>query len=55
MLNLTPADVSDSAGAQLILDGVRKQWPWLKLLFADGAYARTKLGTMRKCVVPATA
>jgi len=32
MLNLTTADVSDSAGAQLILDGVRKQWPWLKHL-----------------------
>ena len=43
MLNLTTADVSDSAGAQLILDGVRKQWPWLTHLFADGAYARTKL------------
>jgi len=43
MLNLTTADVSDSAGVQLILDGVRKQWPWLKHLFADGAYARTKL------------
>ena len=43
MLNLTPADVSDSAGAQLILDGVRKQWPWLKHLFADAEYARTKL------------
>jgi len=43
MLNLTTADVSDSAGAQLMLDGVRKQWPWLKHLFADGAYARTKL------------
>ena len=43
MLNLTPADASDSAGAQFILDGVRKQWPWLKHLFADGAYARTKL------------
>ena len=25
MINLTPADVSDSAGAQFILDGVRKQ------------------------------
>jgi len=33
MLNLTTADVSDSAGAQLILYGVRKQWPWLKHLF----------------------
>jgi hypothetical protein len=37
------AIVSDSAGAQLILDRVRKQWPLLKHLFADGAYARTKL------------
>ena len=33
MLNLTPADVSDSAGAQLILNCVRKRWPWLKHLF----------------------
>ena len=37
MVNLTPADISDSAGAQMILDGVRKRWPWLKHLFADGA------------------
>jgi putative transposase len=43
MVNLTPADISDSAGAQMILDRVRKQWPWLKHLFADGAYDRTKL------------
>jgi len=41
MINLTPADISDSAGAQMILDGVRKRWPWLKHLFADGAYDRT--------------
>ena len=38
MVDLTPADISDSAGAQMILDGVRKRWPWLKHLFADGAY-----------------
>jgi transposase len=42
-MNLTPADISDSSGAQLILDGVRKRWPWLKHLFADGAYDRTRL------------
>lgn len=29
MVNLTTADVSDNAGAQLILDGIRKRWPWL--------------------------
>ena len=43
MLNLTPADVSDSAGAQMILDAIRKRWPWVKHLFADGAYDRTQL------------
>ena len=43
MVNLTPADISDSAGAQMILDAIRKRWPWLKHLFADGAYDRGKL------------
>jgi len=27
MVNITPADISDSAGAQIILDGIRKRWP----------------------------
>ena len=43
MVNLTTADISDSAGAQLVLDAIRKRWPWLKHLFADGAYDRTML------------
>lgn len=43
MVNLTPADISDSAGAQAVLDGIRKRWPWVKHLFADGAYDRLKL------------
>lgn len=43
MVNLTTADISDSAGAQAILDGIRKRWPWIKHLFADGAYDRLKL------------
>jgi putative transposase len=38
MVNLTTADISDSAGAQIILDAIRKRWPWLKRLLADGAY-----------------
>ena len=42
-VNLTTADISDSAGAQMILDAIRKRWPWLKHLFADGAYDRTQL------------
>lgn len=40
MLNLTTADISDSAGAQQIVAVIRKHWPWLKHLFGDGAYAR---------------
>jgi transposase len=43
MVNLTPADISDSARAQMILDAIRKRWPWIKHLFADGAYDRTQL------------
>ena len=43
MVNLTPADFSDSAGAQMILDAIRKRWPWIKHLFADGAYDGTQL------------
>ena len=27
MVNLTSADISDSAGAQVILEGIRKRWP----------------------------
>jgi transposase len=42
-VNLTPADVSDGAGAQTILDAIRKRWPGLKHLFADAGYDRTKL------------
>ena len=43
MVNLTPADVQDAAGAEAIIKAVRKRWPWLKHLFADGAYDRGKL------------
>src|SRR6202030_161681 len=43
MVNLTTADISDSAGAQMILDAIRERWPWLKHFFADGAYDRGQL------------
>jgi putative transposase len=43
MVNLTTADISDSAGAQSILDAIRKRWSWVKHLFADGAYDRRRL------------
>jgi transposase len=43
MVNLTTANISDSAGAQMILDAIRQRWPWLKHFFADGAYDRGQL------------
>src|SRR6202142_3463698 len=43
MVNLTTADIADSAGAQVILGAIRKRWPWVKHLFADGAYDRLNL------------
>src|SRR6201747_882155 len=43
MINLTTADISDSAGAQAILDAIRKRWPWVNHLFADSAYDRLKV------------
>jgi transposase len=43
MVNLTTADISDSAGAQEIIADIRRRWPWLRYLFGDGAYERTKL------------
>ncbi len=43
MVNLTTADVQDAAGAERIITAIRKRWPWLKHLFADGAYDRGRL------------
>ena len=43
MVNLTNADVQDGPGAEAIVAAVRKRWPWLKHLFADGAYDRGRL------------
>ena len=43
MVHLTPADISNSAGAQAILDAIRTRWPWVEHLFADGAYDRLEL------------
>jgi hypothetical protein len=42
MVHLTPADISDSAGAQVILGGIRKRSPWVKHWFAGGSYDRLK-------------
>lgn len=42
-VNLMPADVADSTGAQLVLDALVKRWPWVKHLFGDAAYDRRTL------------
>ena len=42
-VNLTTAAISDSAGGRVILDAIRKRWPWVKHLFADSAYDRATL------------
>jgi transposase len=43
MVNLTTANIADSTGAQVVVDALRKRWPWVKHLFADGAYDRRQL------------
>jgi putative transposase len=43
MVHLSPADVQDAAGAEAIIAAIRRRWPWLKHLFADGAYDRAHL------------
>lgn len=42
-MNLTPADIADSIGAQMVLDGLVERWPWVKHLFGDSAYDRRTL------------
>ncbi len=43
LANLTPADIQDAQGAERVIVAIRQRWPWLKHLFADGAYDRGKL------------
>ena len=43
MVNLTTAEIADSAGAQAVLDAVHSRWRWVKHLFADSAYDRRQL------------
>ncbi len=40
---LTPADMADSTGALPVLDALKQRWPWVRHLFADGAYDRRQL------------
>jgi len=43
MVNLTPGDISDSAGAGAVLRAPRAKWPWMMPPFADSAYDRVSL------------
>ena len=43
MVNLTTADISDSAGAQAVLDAIHTRWRWIRHLFADSAYDKRQL------------
>ncbi len=38
-----PADIRDRAGAPALLASIRYRFPWLRRIFADGAYAGPKL------------
>jgi len=42
-VNLTPADIANSTGTQLVLDAIVKRWPWVKHLFGDAVYDRRTL------------
>ena len=39
------ADVQDCDGALAVLRSIRRTFPWLRHLFADGAYAGPKAAT----------
>lgn len=41
IVSLTTANLSGSAGMQVIVAAIFKRWPWLKNPFADGALTRT--------------
>jgi putative transposase len=43
MVNLTPADMADSTGAEWVLLALKTRWPWIRHLLADAAYDRRRL------------
>lgn len=43
MVNLTPADMADSTGAEWLLVALKQRWPWVRHLFAYAAYDRRQL------------
>lgn len=43
MVNITTAEIADSAGAQAVLESLYTRWRWVKHLFGDSAYDRRQL------------
>lgn len=43
MVNLTRADLLDSASARMILEALRQRWHWVKQLFGGDAYDKRRL------------
>ncbi len=43
MVRLTPADIAESTGAIEVLEALKRSWPKIKHLLADGPYERCKL------------
>jgi putative transposase len=48
-VNLTTADVQDAAGAERIIGTIRQRRPWLRHLFAAGAYDRGRRMSKAAC------
>ncbi|MCB1539591.1 MAG: IS5 family transposase [Rhodoblastus sp.] len=42
-LHVHPADIQDRDGGSLVLASIRRLYPWLRHVFADGGYAGDKL------------
>jgi putative transposase len=42
-VSLATGDIADSTGAQAVMDALRKRWPWIRHLLADGAYDRRQM------------
>lgn len=46
MINVTAADISDSASARQILDAIRTRWSWISI-FADARTTAVEMGLIQ--------
>ena len=49
MASPSTANVQDAAGAEQVVAAVRRRWPWLRHLSADGAHGRGRLMSAAAC------